>query len=103
MRELVQLAEKKDEFARLGVAVYALAPQDVEKLESLQEKLGTGVTLLSDPERKAIRAFGVLDKFGLPRAASFLVDRDGRVSHRWLAENYRRRPSPEEVLARARG
>jgi peroxiredoxin len=103
VRELVELADRRDEFARLGVSVYALAPQAAEKLESLQEKLGRGVTLLSDPERAAIRAFGVLDKFGLPRAASFLIGRDGRVSHRWLAENYRRRPSADDVLAKARG
>jgi peroxiredoxin len=103
VRELVQLAEKRDEFARLGIEVYALAPQQPEKLESLQEKLGAGVTLLSDPEGTAIRAFGVLDKFDLPRAASFLIDREGRVTHRWLAENYRRRPSPDDILAKARG
>lgn len=103
MRELVQLAERKDDFARLGVAVYALAPQDADKLESLQEDLGDAVTLLSDPETKAIAAFGMLERFGLPRAASFLIDREGRVTHRWLAENYRKRPSPEEILEKARG
>ena len=99
----MQLAERKDDFARLGIAVYALTPQDASKLGSLQEDLGAAVTLLSDPDKKAIAAFGVLDKFGLPRAASFLIDREGRVTHRWLAENYRKRPSPEEILAKARG
>lgn len=103
MRELVQLAERKDDFARLGVSVYALAPQEAGKLEALQVRLGDGVTLLSDPEGKAVRAFGVLEKFSLPRPASFLLDREGRVTYRWLAENYRRRPPPDEILARARG
>jgi peroxiredoxin len=102
VRELVQLAERKDEFARLGVEVYALAPQPAEKLASVQEKLGAAVTLLADPEGHAVVAFGVLEKFGLPRAATFLFDREGRVSHRWLAENYRKRPKPEEILAKAR-
>ena len=99
----MQLAERKDDFARLGIAIYALAPQETSKLESLQEDLGAAVTLLSDPDKKAIAAFGVLDKFGLPRAASFLIDREGRVTNRWLAENYRKRPSPDEILAKARG
>ncbi len=102
MRELVQLAERKDEFARLGIAVYAIAAQPVEKLAPLQEKLGIAVTLLADPEGKAVRAFGVLEKYGLARSATFLLDREGRVSYRWLAENYRKRPAPEEILARAR-
>ncbi len=102
MRELVQLAERKDDFARLGIEVCAIAPQDATELTSLQEDLGSGVTLLSDADTKATVAFGVLEKFGLPRAATFLIDREGRVSHRWLAENYRKRPSPETILAKAR-
>ncbi len=102
MRELVQLAERRDEFLRLGIAVYAIAPQPAAELAALQEDLGTGVTLLSDPDAEAVAAFGVLEKFGLPRAATFLIDREGRVRHRWLAENYRKRPSPEGILAKAR-
>jgi peroxiredoxin len=102
VRELVQLAERRDDFARLGIEVYALAPQEAEKLESLQEDLGAAVTLLSDPETKAIAAFGVLERFGLPRAATFLIDREGRVTHRWVAENYRKRPSPDDILVKAR-
>lgn len=102
MRELVELADRKEAFDRLGVAVYAIAQQPVEKLTSLQEDLGQGVTLLSDPEGVAIRAFGMSERFGLARAGSFLLDREGRVSYRWLSENYRKRPDPEEILAKAR-
>jgi peroxiredoxin len=103
VRELVQLAERKDAFDRLGVQVYAIAVQPVEKLSALQERLGAGVTLLADPDGEAARAFGMLERNGLARAATFLVDREGRVSHRWIAENYRKRPGPEEILAVARG
>ena len=103
MRELVQLAERKDAFARLGVAVYAIAAGPAEALKPLQEKLGDGVTLLADPEGKAVTAFGMLERNGLARAATFLLDREGRVSHRWLAENYRKRPQPDDILAKARG
>ncbi len=101
MRELVQLAERKDEFARLGIAVYAIAAAPAAALAPLQEKLGDGVTLLADPEGKAVDSFGMLEKNGLARAATFLLDREGRVGYRWLAENYRKRPLPEDVLAKA--
>jgi peroxiredoxin len=103
VRELVQLAERRDGFARLGVAVYAIAVQPAESLVPLQEKLGDGVTLLSDPEGKATVAFGMLEGNGLARAGTFLVGREGFVSYRWLAENYRKRPEADEVLAKARG
>lgn len=102
MRELVQLAERKDAFDRLGIAVYAISTQPVDKLASLQEDLGTGVTLLSDEGRVAVSAFGMGEKFGLARSGTFLLDREGRVGNRWLAENYRKRPSPDGILAKAR-
>lgn len=103
MRELGQLADRKEDFDRLGVAVYAIAAQPVEKLTTLQEDLGAGVTLLSDPDGVAIAAFGMSERFGLARAGSFLLDRNGRVSYRWLAENYRKRVSPDAILEKARG
>ena len=102
MRELVQLAERKEAFDRLGIAVYAIAMQPVEKLAALQEDLGQGVTLLADPEGAAVTAFGMSERFGLARAGTFLLDREGRVTHRWLAENYRKRPSPDDILGKAR-
>lgn len=103
MRELVQLAERKDEFARLGVSLYAIAVGPAAELAPLQEKLGAGMTLLADPEGRAVTAFGMLEGNGLARAATFLLDREGRVSYRWLAENYRKRPVPDDILAKARG
>jgi peroxiredoxin len=101
VRELGELAERKEAFDRLGVAVYAISTQP-DGLLGLQEDLGAGVTLLSDPDGVAVRTFGMGERFGLARAGTFLLDREGRVSHRWLAENYRRRPSADEILVKAR-
>jgi peroxiredoxin len=61
------------------------------------------VTLLADPEGQAIEAFGMRDPRGLrhpytARAGTFLIDREGTVRRHWLAENYRRRTAPEEIL-----
>ena len=61
------------------------------------------VTLLSDPGGEAMGAFGMRDPAGIPhrntaRAGTFLIDRHGRVARRWLAENYRSRPSADEIL-----
>ncbi len=102
MRELGELAGRKDAFDRLGIAVYAISTEEREKLASLQEDLDAGVTLLSDPEGVAVAEFGMAERFGLARAGTFLLDREGRVAHRWLAENYRKRPSPDDILRKAR-
>jgi len=83
--------------------VYALSGDRAETLRSLQSELGLAVTLLSDPTGEAIGEFGMRDPLGLPhentaRAGTFLIDRQGNVAQRWLAANYRQRPSPDEIL-----
>jgi len=88
--------------------VYAICSQPVEKLTGLQERLGLGVTLLSDPDGEAIRTFHMSDPKGIPdpnqaRAGTFLLDRDGRVLRSWLTTNYRERPSADEILRDAPG
>jgi len=104
VRELGELADRAESFARLGTRVYAISTREPEDLKGLQEDLGSGVTLLSDPGAVAVSAFGMLDpRFGFARAGTFLLDRQGRVKYVWLTENYRRRPDPDEVLEKARG
>ena len=83
--------------------VYALSGDRPETLRGLQAELGLAVTLLSDTSGEAIGAFGMRDPTGIPhentaRAGTFLIDRQGRVARRWLAANYRRRPSADEIL-----
>lgn len=79
----------------------------MEDLRELQEEVGPGVTILSDPLGEAVRAFGMLDERGVPRdplarAGTFHVDRDGILRHRWVADAYRERPDPDEVVAALR-
>jgi len=86
------------------VRVYALSLEPADTLRELQERLGTAVTLLSDPSGEAAEAFGVLDPRPFPsrtmaRAASFHVDREGMVRHRFLEGSYRERPDPGEILS----
>jgi len=105
VRELVGLAKHEKEFARRGVRVFAISREEVGELEELQGMLGTAVTLLSDTDGSAARAFGMSDvrRFRMKeeqmRAGTFSIDRDGQVTRRWLEGNYRDRPDPEEILA----
>lgn len=104
MRELGELADREKSFARLGTRVYGISTRTPEDLADLQEDLGTGVTLLSDPGGVAVSAFGMMDsRMDIARSGSFLLDRQGRVKYRWLTDNYRERPAPDEILAKARG
>ena len=107
MRELVGLADRREEFARLGVHVFGLAIDEPGDLTELQERLGEAVTLLADPSGQAVSGFDMIDPDPFPdrvqaRAGTFWIDRDGRLRFRWLTDSYRERPKPEEILAKIR-
>ena len=93
----------------MGVRVYALSNEPVANLKELQEKYGTGVTLLSDPDGKAIAAFGMVDEGAFPekknlaRAGVFHIDSKGMVRHVWLTDSYRRRPGLDAILDAIKG
>jgi peroxiredoxin len=72
-------------------------------------KIGYTYPLLSDPDAKAIGAYGILHKGegvngqDIARPAEFLVDREGVVRWRYLTEDLKVRARPEQMLAAARG
>jgi peroxiredoxin len=77
---------------------------DVETNAGVVEKLGLGFPILSDAERTAIAAWGVVHSGGsvdgsdIARPAVFLVGADGTVRWRNLTENWRVRTRPEHLL-----
>jgi peroxiredoxin len=95
----VRLAERKADFLRLGVRVFALARQPVRDLQPLQDKLGDGVTLLSDPTGAAVDRFGMRGpRLGIARIGLVHIAADGVVLRTWLPESYRQWPAPGAVL-----
>lgn len=66
--------------------------------------LGLEFPILADPEMRVIDAYDLRHRGGhegsdIARPATFVIDRDGVVRWRNLAENLRNRPRPEEVVA----
>jgi peroxiredoxin len=60
--------------------------------------------ILADTERRVLDAYDLRHDAGSPggpiaRPATFVIDRDGIVRWRDLTDNYRLRPSPDDVLA----
>ena len=76
----------------------------VEQNRTLAEGLGLDFPLLSDADRTAIAAWGVVHAGGgiggtdIARPATFLVEPDGVVSWSSLTDNWRVRVRPEHVL-----
>ncbi len=69
------------EFARLGAQAVGISADPVAKQLEFADRYELGVTLLSDPERKVARQFGVRRRFGpLPvKRWTYVLDQGGRV------------------------
>ena len=73
----------------------------VAVLKSFADRRHITFPLLSDPESKIIRAFGILNEtvkpgtpqFGIPYPGTFIVDAKGTVVSKYFEEDFRERVS----------
>jgi peroxiredoxin len=88
-----------------GGEVVAISTGSTESAKEVADAYRLDYPLLSDPDLAAIDAFGVRHVGGgidgdIARPAVFVVDREGRIAWRELAENWRVRLRPETLVAR---
>jgi len=60
-------------------------------------------TLLSDPEHAVIARYGILNQHDpqdrpIPHPTVFVVDREGTVRWKFIEQNYKIRPTNEDIL-----
>lgn len=78
------------DFERLGVKVVGISPDTVERHCRFRDRHGLGATLVADPGREAIGAYGLwrrkklfgLEYDGLVRT-TLLIDAAGRIARIW--------------------
>ena len=90
MRELREFREAHPEFERADVAVAGVSGDPPASHRAMIERLHLPFPLLSDPDRSAGRALGLIRQFGvgawkveLFRRATLLVDEHGIVAAAW--------------------
>ncbi len=105
MSELQGLQSRIKEIRTAGAELVALSVDDVARNRRVVEKLGLDFPVLSDSDRQAIAAYGLVHAGGGPggtdiaRPATLLIGPDGTVLWRSLTDNWRVRVRPEAVLA----
>jgi thioredoxin-dependent peroxiredoxin len=105
--EAIDFSKAAKAFAAAGTAVIGISPDTVKSHDKFKKKHSLGFVLASDPDRKAIDAYGVwVEKsmwgrtfMGVERA-TFLVGHDGKIVREW--RKVRVRGHVDEVLAAAR-
>ena len=98
------------DFTDAGTQVLAISPDTLDWNEKVSAKLGRGFPILRDDGLEVSRLYGVEDadamnpagEGGIPRPATFVLDRDGVVRWRHFTENWRVRPRVDQVLEAVR-
>jgi peroxiredoxin len=101
---MAQLGQKKAEFEKAGVALYALSDEDAPALIQMRDRESVDfITFLSDKQGEAARKYaGVYPGRTTLKPATFVIDKNKKIVYAYLDENYRIRPAADEVLAAVR-
>jgi hypothetical protein len=93
-----------------GFGLAGISYDSVAVLENFATRRKITFPLLSDPESKIIRDFGILNEkiqqtmqAGIPYPGTFVVDGEGRVIAKYFEEDYRQRYSISGILAEQLG
>jgi peroxiredoxin Q/BCP len=84
-RQFCSYRDAADRLNELDAKVLGISPQSLDSHERFRGEYGLSVPLLADPERRMIRAYGVLGPGGLVRRSIFIVDPEGIVRYRHVA------------------
>jgi peroxiredoxin len=87
VRQLTEFGKNNHKVEELGGKLVAIT-SDPEDPPKLRQKTGATFTIVSDPDLAAIKAFDVLDAGnGIARPAIVIVDKQGRITFRYVGEN----------------
>jgi peroxiredoxin Q/BCP len=79
-KEACDIRDLHGELAAKGLRVVGVSPQDAESHRRFADRHQLPFTLLADPDKHAIRAFGVEGPLGFGvRRATFLIDASGVI------------------------
>ena len=102
----MELQSNLEKIRAEGLGVAAISYDSVAVLKSFAERRGITFPLLSDPESKIIRDFGILNEqsqqgtmqYGIPYPGTYLVDRAGRVTAKYFEDDYTQRYTSGDIL-----
>jgi AhpC/TSA family/Disulphide bond corrector protein DsbC len=102
----VELQSNLQRIQAEGLGVAAISYDSVAVLKSFAERRGITFPLLSDPESKIIRDFGIFNdqsppgtmQYGIPYPGTYLVDRAGRVTAKYFEDDFTQRYTSGDIL-----
>jgi AhpC/TSA family/Disulphide bond corrector protein DsbC len=108
---LVELGQALPKYQKLGIGVAVITYDRPEVILDFTRRLGITVPVLSDPDSKIIRDFGILNtnvpqssfQYGIPFPGTYTLDTSGYVTAKFFEDTYRERVTPNFILSRQFG
>lgn len=107
----MELEQQREAYRKRGLGVAALSYDSPALLKNFAERKHITYPLLSDPESKVIRAFGILNTnfkpgqmpYGAPFPGMYLVDQHGIVRGKYFEDDHIERYTAAGILVRHYG
>lgn len=101
-----ELDAKAGKFAIRGIRLVTLSYDSVDTLKAFQLEYAPHLTLLSDPQSRVIKAFGILNRrekpgsrgYGIANPGIMVVDNEGVMRVKFVQRSFRNRPQIDDVL-----
>ena len=86
-KEACSIRDIHNDIQAVGLRVAGVSPQDVESHQKFRDEYGLPFTLLSDPDKVAIKMYDVDGMFGVGvRRATFLISQDRVIKDAVMAD-----------------
>jgi AhpC/TSA family/Thiol:disulfide interchange protein DsbD, N-terminal len=108
---LVELGKALPKYQKLNLGVAVITYDRTEVIHDFTERLGITVPILSDPDSRIIRDFGILNtnvpqsssQYGIPFPGTYTINARGYVTAKFFEDTYRERATPNFILSRQFG
>jgi hypothetical protein len=105
------LEQNREKIAAHGLGLAAISYDSIGVLKAFADRQHIGFDLLSDPESKVIRSYGILNEsgdrnspfFGIPHPGTYVLDPRGVVVGKYFEDDYRVRDTVASILLRQFG
>ena len=89
-----------ERFQAAGLGVVGICVDSVEQNQAMVEKLLLPFPILSDPDSRVIREYGVLnhEEADIAKPSLFLVRPDGSIAFTYIGVDFADRPTDEELF-----
>jgi hypothetical protein len=105
------LEQNRARIGAQGLGLAAISYDSVAILKAFADREHIGFELLSDPESRVIRSYGILNEtvqkdspsFGIPNPGTYVLDASGTVMAKYFEDDFRVRDTAASILLRQFG